>query len=216
MLIALPSEAINGVDGFMRGAEQLCARLSIPWLLPLIGAFVALSAVGGAAGYLSATSRLPFVAGIDHYLPAAFGRIHPRFRTPWVALLVYGLAGIATAVLGQAGTTVRGAYDVLVSMAVITMFIPYLLLFASLIRLIRRGAITRLPLPGGTPVAIGLGVIGFSTTALTIVLSLLPSPDDPRPLLATAKILLSTLAVLVAGLAVFALGRRRKTSPVRA
>jgi amino acid transporter len=216
MLIALPSDVVSGPDGFMRGAEQLCSRLAIPWVMPALAALITLGAVGGAAGYLSATSRLPFVAGIDHYLPAAFGRIHPRFRTPWVALLVYGLAGIATAVLGQAGTTVRGAYDVLVSMAVITMFIPYLLLFASLIRLVRRGAITRLPLPGGTRLAIALGILGFSTTALTIVLSVLPSPDEPRPGLAIAKVLLSTLAVILTGLGVFAIGRRRKQHPAGA
>ena len=32
------------------------------------------------------------------------------------------------ALLGQAGTTVRGAYDVLVSMGVISLFLPYLFL----------------------------------------------------------------------------------------
>ena len=210
MLIALPSEAVSGVDGFMRGAEHLCGQLGISWLIPVLAALVTLSAVGGAAGYLSATSRLPFVAGIDHYLPAAFGTIHQRYRTPWVALIIYGCAGIVTAILGQAGTTVRGAYDVLVSMAVITMFIPYLLLFAALIRLTRRGQLTRLPLPGGPTVAITLACIGFLSTALTIVLSTIPAPDDANPPLAVAKVLLSTLAVILTGLAVFAIGRRRK------
>jgi amino acid transporter len=210
MLVALPSEAVSGVDGFMRGIEQLTGQLGIPWLIPLMAILVGLSAVGGAAGYLSSTSRLPFVVGIDRYLPAVFGKIHPRFRTPWIALMLYGLAGIITAILGQAGTTVRGAYDVLVSMALITLFIPYLLLFAALIRLVRRGALTRLPLPGGAPVAITLAVIGFASTALTIVLSTVPAPDDAHPSLAVAKILLSTLAVILTGLAVFAIGRRRK------
>jgi glutamate:GABA antiporter len=210
MLIALPSEAVSGVDGFMRGAERLCGSLHIAWLIPLLAALVTLSAVGGAAGYLSATSRLPFVAGIDRYLPAAFGSVHPRYRTPWIALIVYGCAGIVTAILGQAGTTVRGAYDVLVSMSVITMFIPYLLLFAALIRLARRGVLTRLPLPGGVPVAITLAAVGFCSTALTIVLSTIPAPDDANPPLAVAKVLLSTAAIVIAGLAVFALGRRRK------
>ncbi|HEX4581721.1 MAG TPA: APC family permease [Acidobacteriaceae bacterium] len=210
MLVALPSEAVSGVDGFMRGIEQLTGQLGIPWLIPLMAVLIALSAVGGAAGYLSSTSRLPFVAGIDRYLPAAFGNIHPRFGTPWIALIIYGLAGIVTAILGQAGTTVRGAYDVLVSMSLITLFIPYLLLFAALIRLVRRGALTRLPLPGGPPVAIALAVIGFASTAMTIVLSTVPAPDDAHPTLAVAKVLLSTLAIILTGLAVFAIGRRRK------
>ena len=37
---------------------------------------------------------------------------------PGVAIAVYGLAGIWVALLGQAGMTVRGAYDVLVSMGI--------------------------------------------------------------------------------------------------
>jgi glutamate:GABA antiporter len=210
MLIALPSDAVSGVDGFMRGMEQLASRLGISWLIPVMAVLVTLSAVGGAAGYLSSTSRLPFVAGIDRYLPAAFGSIHPRYRTPWIALIVYGSAGIVTAILGQAGTTVRGAYDVLVSMAVITLFIPYLLLFAALIRLALRGALTYYPLPGGAAVAILLACIGFLSTTVTIVLSAIPSPDDANPTLAVAKVLLSTLAVIVTGIAVFTIGRRRK------
>ena len=42
--------------------------------------------------------------------------------------------------LGQAGTTVKNAYDVLVSMSVIAYFIPYLLMFAALVKLDRRPA----------------------------------------------------------------------------
>jgi amino acid transporter len=177
--------------------------------LPVVGVLVALSAVGGAAAYLAATSRLPFVAGLDRCLPAAFGAIHRRYRTPWVAILVYGLAGIVVAILGQAGTSVRGAYDVLVSLTVVTTFLPFLLLFAALIRLARRGAITHYPLPGGRPLAIALAAIGFFATAATIVLSTIPSPEDTNPGLAVGKVLLSTLAIVFTGIVVFAIGRRR-------
>jgi hypothetical protein len=84
------------------------------------------------------------------------------------------------------------------------------LLFAALIRLALRGAIHHYPLPGGAPVAVTLAVIGFLATAATIVLSAIPSSDDANPALAVAKVLLSTLAIILTGLAVFALGRRRK------
>jgi glutamate:GABA antiporter len=209
MLVALPGDAVSGLDGFMRGIAQLCERMSLPWLSHIVAVLVALSAVGGAAAYLAATSRLPFVAGLDRCLPAAFGYIHKRYRTPWVAILVYGMAGIAVAILGQAGTSVRGAYDVLVSLTVITTFLPFLLLFAALIRLAVRGAIHHYPLPGGAPVAVALAGIGFLATAATIVLSAIPSPDDANPALAVAKVLLSTLAIILTGLVVFAIGRRK-------
>ena len=135
LLVALPSEAVGGPDGFINGIHILSARLGFGWLLAPIALFVALNAVGSAAAYLSSTSRLPFVAGIHHCLPPAFGWIHPRYRTPWVAIGVYGLAGICVTLLGQAGTSVRGAYEVLVSMAVISYFLPYLFLFGAMIRL---------------------------------------------------------------------------------
>jgi amino acid transporter len=213
MLVALPPEFVStaaGPDGFIRGAALLCDRLSLGWLSGPIAALVALSAVGGAAAYLSATSRLPFVAGLDRCLPAYFGSIHSRYRTPWVAILVYGFAGIIVTILGQAGTTVRGAYEVLISITVITTFLPFLLLFAALIRLTLRGTIPHLSIPGGPVVAVALAALGFFTTALTILLSTVPAPDEPRPWLALTKVLLSTLAVLVAGLAVFAIGRRKE------
>ncbi|HEX6494357.1 MAG TPA: APC family permease [Acidobacteriaceae bacterium] len=213
MLVALPSHAVSGLDGFIGGIAQLCDRLSLSWLSPIVAVLVALSAVGGAAAYLAATSRLPFVAGLDRCLPTAFGAIHRRYRTPWVAILVYGLAGIVVAILGQAGTSVRGAYDVLVSLTIITTFLPFLLLFAALIRLAFRGAITYFPLPGGRPLAITLAAIGFLATAATIVLSAIPSPEETSPGVAIGKVLLSALVIVVTGMAVFAVGRRSKILP---
>ena len=75
--------------------------------------------------------------GIDRFLPRAFGALHPRWQTPHVALLVQAGISAVFVVLGQAGTTVRGAYDVLVSMSIITYFIPFLFMFAALIKVQR-------------------------------------------------------------------------------
>jgi amino acid transporter len=210
ILVALPSDAVGGPDGFVNGLHTLSSRLGLGWLLTPIAVLVGLNAVGGAAANLSSTSRLPFVAGIDHYLPAAFGWIHPRYRTPWVAIAVYGAAGMVTALLGQAGTTVRGAYDVLVSMAVIATFLPYLYVFAAMIRLqsqpvgpeVRR-------VPGGKPVAIALALLGIVSTTLTILLSAIPADDEPNKALAVAKVLGGTMVLVGAGVAVF-LAERRK------
>jgi glutamate:GABA antiporter len=213
LLIALPARQISGVDGFMRGAFGLCARLGVPWLGIALALLVALNCVGGAASFLSSTSRLPFVAGIDHYLPPVFGRIHPRFSTPWVAIAVYGLAGILVAILGQAGTTVRGAYDVLVSMSIITYFLPYLVLFAAMARAQNRPAPAEAHrIPGGRPVALALAVIGFLSTAATIIFSVFPAPDDPHKVLSVAKVLLSTAALVIGGVAVFAVARWKRRS----
>jgi amino acid transporter len=211
LLVALPASAVHGVDGFMRGMMTLCARLNIAWLAIPIALLLGLNAVGGAAAFLSSTSRLPFVAGIDRYLPRAFGHVHPRFHTPWVAIGCYGLAGMVVALLSQAGTSVRGAYDVLVSMSIVGYFIPFLFLFASMIRLQKQPAgADVIRVWGGRPVATSLAVVGLLTTTLTIVLSVIPGEDETNKPLAVAKVLISTAVLIGAGVAVFVVAETRK------
>lgn len=210
LLAALPSNAIGGPDGFINGIHLLSSKLHLAWIGPPIALLVALNAIGGAAAYLSSTSRLPFVAGIDRYLPAVFGSIHPRYRTPWVAIGVYGLAGIIVALLGQAGTSVRGAYEVLVAMGFLSYFVPYLFLFGAMIRLQSRPAGPEVRrVPGGKHTAIALSTLGIISTAATIVLSAIPAEDDPNKPLAVLKVVGGCVVLIGAGVAVFLLERRR-------
>jgi glutamate:GABA antiporter len=216
LLSAVPREALRGPDGFVVGVRALCDRLGLGWLIAPLALLVGLNAIGGAAAFLSSTSRLPFVAGVDHYLPAAFGRIHRRFGTPWVAIAVYGLASVILALLSQAGATVRGAYAVLISMSIIAYFLPYLLLFASMIRLQSRPAAPEvMRVPGGRRVAVTLAGIGFACTSLTIVLSVIPPAEEEHKALAVAKVLIATAALIGAGVAVFVLAARKRTTPAR-
>jgi glutamate:GABA antiporter len=217
LLVALPSDAVGGPDGFVNGIHGLSSHLGMGWILAPVALLVGLNAVGGAAAYLSSTSRLPFVAGIDRYLPAAFGWIHPRYRTPWVAIAVYGGSGMVVALLSQAGTTVRGAYDVLVSMAIIAYFIPYLFLFAAMIRLQSRAAGPEVRrVPGGKPVAVTLGLLGMASTAVTIVLSTIPGAAETNKPLAVLKVVGGTAVLVGIGLAVFVAAQRKAARQVAA
>ena len=210
LLVALPPDAVGGPDGFVNGIHVLSARLDLGWLLVPIALLVALSSVGNVAGNLSSAARLPFVAGVDRYLPSAFGSIHRRYRTPWVAIAVYGAASIVVAFLGQAGTTVRGAYDALVSMGVIALFVPYLFLFSAMIRFQSKPAGPEVRrVPGGRPVAIGLASLGLASTAVTIVLSTIPAGDDPNKLQSVVKVLGGTAVLIGTGVVVFAAEQRR-------
>lgn len=210
LLVALPSDAVGGPDGFVNGIHTLCSRLGVQWLLGPMALLVALNSLGSAAGNLSSTARLPFVAGVDRYLPSAFGWIHPRYQTPWVAIGVYGGAGVVIAFLGQAGTSVRGAYGVLVSMGVLALFIPYLFLFAAMIRLQSKPASPEVRrVPGGKPVAIALATVGLLSTAVTIVLSTIPGADEANKPLAVAKVIGGTLLLIGLGVVVFVAEKRR-------
>jgi glutamate:GABA antiporter len=209
MLVALPSSTISGLGGFMTAIDFLCRRLGITALIVPVAVLVGISNVGAAAAYLSSTARLPFVVGINHYLPAVFGRIHARWKTPYVALISFGLAGILFGVLSQAGTSVKATYELLVSMSLIAYFIPYLFVFASMIRLqsvpYAPGA---LRLPGGKRVAIPLACVGFFSTTAAIILSAFPAEDERNPGTALFKIIAMTLVLLLSGMAVYLRGQR--------
>jgi len=210
VLLALPSGQISGLEGIMQAIQAITSRLGLPWLVPIVAAFVTLNALGGVGGWFAATARLPFVAGIDRFLPPAFGELHPRWHTPYVALLVQ--AGIAAVFifLGQAGTSVRGAYQVLVSMGIIAYFIPFLFMFAAMIVLQREPAgpdVIRVP--GGKPVAIALASLGFFVTAVSIVLACVPEDKEPNKTLAVVKVVGLSLVLVGIGVAVYLSGRRR-------
>ena len=127
-----------------------------------------------------------------------------------MALLTQLLCGVLFVFLGQAGTSVRGAYDVLVSMGIITYFIPYLFVFAAMFRLQREKAGPEVMCtPGGKPVAIFIACVGFTTTLLTIALSVVPPPEEPNKVLATVKVV-GLCAILVATGALLYYAAKRK------
>src|SRR5205809_787439 len=140
VLVALPPERLSGLQGPIDAIEAAASRLGLDTLTPVAAFLITLSALGSVGAWLASVARLPFVAGLDHYLPDSFGRLHPKWRTPHVALLTLGATIGVCIVLGQAGQTVKGAYDILVSMTVICTLIPFLLVFASMIRLQREPA----------------------------------------------------------------------------
>src|SRR5256712_9861259 len=115
-------------------------RLGAPWLASvaaLVAILLALGNLGGVGAWLAGSARLPFVAGVDGVLPAAFGRIHPRWQTPYVGLLVQGAIATVFVIASLVGTTVKNAYLVLTQTTLVLFFIPYLYLFLAYLRLRR-------------------------------------------------------------------------------
>ena len=210
VLLALPHAEVSNLQGLMQAISKTADRVGWQAVIPVAGFLIALSNLGAAGAYIAAVARLPFVAGLDRFLPPFFGRLHPRWKTPWVALLLQAVIGGVFAFLGQAGTSVKGAYDVLVSMGVITYFVPYLYLFAAMVKLQREPAGTAvIRVPGGKPAAYLLGTIGFLTTSVTIALSLIPQADEPNKLLAFSKVVGLTGALLLAGVWIYWSGKKR-------
>lgn len=226
VLLAIPGAESSNLDGLAQAIDHTASRMHISGLTQLGAFLIAISNIGAAGAYLAAAARLPFVAGLDGYLPAAFGKLHPRYKTPWVSVLGQGLFGILFVFLGQAGASVGGAYNILVAIAVVITMVPFLFLFASMIRLQDR---PRFPdqLRSGSASAFGssssftsltplsaraLGAIGFASAGFATFLSLIPPLEEPHQFLYLVKLLGSTGLLIVLGLLLFHVGKRRNQS----
>ena len=209
VLVTVPVGELTGLQGIMQAVDAGARRIEAPWLAPVMAALIALTALGSLCAWLGAVARIPFVAGIDRFLPEGFGHVHPRWGSPWVALLAQSFITVVFVFLGQAGTSVKGAYNALVSMTVVATMLPFLFVYASALRIqAEPRAATALRLPGGRPVATCFALLGLATTLAAIVLACFPAEDEPRKLLAVAKVLGMGAVVVGAGASVYLLGRR--------
>jgi amino acid transporter len=191
-LVVLPPEKISELNGFAETANSAGMLLRAVWLSPLIALLVLASGVGFVGGIGTAASRLPFAAGVDHLLPEAFGRVHPRWGTPHVSLLVLGLVATLLLVVYQLGETMRAAYDELVSLMVITGFLPYLYIFGSAWKAGKRLS----------------AASGCAITVLALLCSVVPPDEITNLWLSEAKLAGGTLAVVVSAWLVYRGGKQ--------
>src|ERR1051326_3843549 len=87
VLLALPAAEVSNLSGLMQAIAKTAGRLNLNGVVPIAAFLISLSNVGACGAYLAAVARLPFVAGIDRYLPPVFGALHSRWKTPWMGLL---------------------------------------------------------------------------------------------------------------------------------
>ncbi len=210
VLAAVKADSVNSQYGVVQAIESVASRAGWSLLTPVTAVLVAISCMGSVGAWLGSVARLPFVAGLDAYLPRAFGKMHPKYGSPVVSLLTqFALAAIVI-VLGQSGTNVHGAYDVLVSMTVLVTMVPFLFIFSAAIKV--RAPSVGVSIPGGHFTVVAASIVGLITTIFAIVFSTIPAADEPNKPLAVVKIVGLTLVLLATG-AIFygvAAWRRRR------
>jgi amino acid transporter len=210
VLAAIPADELGGSGSFMQAVDRASARAGVGGLLPAVALLVVVGHVGKVGAWSATGARLPMVAGLDRSLPGAFARVHPRWGSPHVALLFQAGIVAVLVVVGQAGTSTKGAYDVFLSMTLIPTFIPFLYMFAAAIK-VQRGepAPGRMRTPAGRWAAISLCSLGLLTTAVSMGLAVLPPDDEPDKRLYVAKVVGLAVLLLGAGVLIFLVGRRR-------
>jgi amino acid transporter len=214
LLVALPQEEIGFLSGAVYAIAAVQEKTGLGFLAGASALLIGLGGLGGVSAWLASCARVPFVAGIDRYLPASFGRLHPRYGSPHVALLATGGISSLIILLGFAGAEVQEAYLFLVDFTIIVYFVPYIYLFASLIKLARAGDRPEgsVPVPGGRAGATIVGLVGLLTTLVAVIFALDP-PEGTDPLRFQIKLIGGCGLLILVGWMLYAGGRRRRGVP---
>jgi glutamate:GABA antiporter len=190
VLYLVPVGDVNVVSGFLQAIAAGAATL--PWLIPLAAGLFVIGTLGNVGAWLIGPARVALMIGLDRYLPAAFGKIHPKWKTPYAAILIH--ASLATvflilAALGR-GSTVEKVYLILLSTMVLVYFIPFLYLFTAYI-VLRAGGLTLRRL--------AIGASGFALTAFAMILAMIPPPGTTDPWVFEAKVVGGALGFILFG-----------------
>jgi amino acid transporter len=214
ILSLMPAAEIDSQSGVFHAISIGSTALKLGFLGMLAAILVTAGNAGGVGSTVAGIARVPFVVGIDRYLPAAFGKIHPRWKTPWVSILVQASISGAILLVSQVNETTRGAYQFLIDAAIILYFIPFLYMFAAVIKLARRKDRNENPhavlVPGGLPGVWICGGLGFIVVLVGIFVSLVPPGDSSDKLSFELKLVAGTLVSVLIGLALYWRGARAK------
>jgi amino acid transporter len=196
LLVVLTPDKISDLNGLAQTGQAAARILGVSWLSPGIAVLVLCSAVGQFGGLACGVARLPFAAGADRQLPEPFARIHPRWGTPWLSLLAFGVFASVLLLVVQLGDTAQAAYQTVVSLMVISGFLPYVYIFGSTWK-------------AGKPLS---ALSGWAVTALAIACAAVPPGDVTRVWLFECKLATGTAAVILSAFFVYRACRRNNPS----
>jgi glutamate:GABA antiporter len=196
LLALLPAEQVDIMSGLVQAGAAAGARLGWTGFSTVQAALVMGAAAGAFGSWLGGCARLPFVIGLDEYLPPFLARLHPRWGTPYLALLGEGAFCTFFLLAMTLGENLRSAYQLMLDLTAASTMIPFLYLFAA-------GWKNTLRLSAAC---------GLAVTSLTIVLAFVP-PQGAGRWRYEAKLVAGCAAVVWAARLNFkyALSHRQKT-----
>lgn len=147
-------------------------------LVLFVGVGALLSIMGADESGTLSTSRLAYAMSLDGLLPHQLARRHPRFKTPYLAILAIGLTAFIASLVGGLAA--------LINAAVFLLALVYLATCTSAILLLRKNPEIAARLKGGR-------IVPFVGAGLSVLLLLLVDP----------LLWLIGLALLAAGVPVY-------------
>lgn len=212
VLSLIPNLQVDPKSGVFQALTYGSGVLKIG-IIGILGALlVTVGNAGGVGSTVAGIARVPFVVGIDRYLPAAFGKVHPRWRTPYVSILVQAVISGIILLLIQINESASSAYQILVDSATILYFIPFIYMYAAVIKLAgrkdRKENKQAVLIPGGRVGVWIAGMLGLLVVAGGIALSLIPPGESTNKFIFEAKLVGGTVLAILIGLALYARGKK--------
>jgi amino acid transporter len=218
VLAAVPFSSLKELSGITDAVQLVTSRVGVTGLGALTGALLAVSGLAATVSWTAGAASVPFAAGVGRALPPVFARLHSRYHTPYVALIVQSAAASAiflgslfVAVAGRT-TSIQEAYDILVNLTILIYFVPYLYLFAALVRL-RRDEGERegeIRIPGGRAGASFVAAVGFASTVIALALTFVPPPGTAGATY-EANLIAQGAFMLGAGAVLYRVSARRRS-----
>ncbi|MGD0165323.1 MAG: APC family permease, partial [Candidatus Sulfotelmatobacter sp.] len=172
LLIAV-GKNINVLQGIVQAVSHMAGRVGVPWITVPFALMLSLSIAGIGSAWMGGSARIPFVAGLDSYMPSWLGKIHPRYATPYAALIVQAVVSAFLVIMNFLGAGVQETFQKLLSLAVVLQLVPFLYMFGALIRFAVR-EVTPQGQYGRTTLLLA-GTSGLLTTTLGIALVFFPA-----------------------------------------
>ena len=218
ILSLVPAANLDPQSGVFNAITIGSMALKVGFLGILAAMLVTVGNAGGVGSTVAGIARVPFVVGVDRYLPAAFGKIHPKWKTPYVSILVQAVISAAILLGSQINETTQGAYQKLIDAGIILYFIPFLYMFAAAIKLSGRKDRSEnehaVLVPGGVPGVWIAGGLGFVVVLIGIFVSLVPPGDSTDKLGFFLSLVAGTAGSILLGLILYWRGSRQKRTEV--
>ena len=206
MLVAMPHDQIGVLSGVLQAISVMAQRVDLRMVVAPLALFEFVAILGTASAWFSGTARLPFVAGIDHYLPASMGRLHPRYHTPYIALTVFAILSALLILMSYMGASVSEAYLTLLSIAVVLQLIPNIYMFAALIK----HAWMQRSEGRGRSYILSNGLAGLLSSTLGVCLAFVPAEATGHIWTYELKLTAAIGTVLASALVLYCRARRKR------
>jgi amino acid transporter len=173
LLIAVSKQDISVLQGIVQAVSHMAARVGAGWIVAPFAFMLSISIAGIGSAWLAGSARIPFVAGLDSYMPSWLGRVHPQYSTPYAALIVHAIVSMILVIVNFTVAGVQETFQKLLSLAVVLQLVPFLYMFGALLKIaagedFTKGRYSR-------PTLIFAGASGLVTTILGITLAFFPA-----------------------------------------